>query len=105
MLSISYLFESTKIKTGEKVAAGLGIAGGLGTGSLGHKVKTDADADILHHKLDPDWNSTPNGIVTQDISDISRGVRNIGLGTAAVIGAGLVAHKLYKNYKNKKEIK
>ena len=102
MIRLSFLFEDTKIKTGEKVAAGLGLAGGLGIGSLGHKIKTDADADILHHKLDPAWSDTPNGIVTQDISDISKAARNFGLGTAAAIGAGLAAHKLYKNYKAKK---
>ena len=101
MISMSYLFENTKIRTGEKIAAGLGIASGLGIGGLAHKIKHDADIDVLHHKPDLTWDNTPDGEITKYISGASADIRNLGLGTAAAIGGALAAHKLYKNYKNK----
>ena len=95
--------DSTKLSTGEKVAGGAVIAGGLGTTALG--TMRALSAESAKH--------SPMGIVDQLVnkgtssldSDIQSGnnMADTGFKTAAVAGGALAAHKLYKMYKNKKK--
>ncbi len=103
MLSLNFLFEeenkkSTKLPVAEKIAGGLGIVGGLGLYTLAKKIQQDDAKEpisIGQKMLPPE--------IHNDYQDDIEHFKNINLATAGTAAGALVAHKLYKMYKNKKK--
>jgi hypothetical protein len=103
MISMSFLFEeenkkSSKLHIGEKVAGGIGIAGGTGLYALAKKLQYDDERD----PISAGQKFLPPEIYRAYQDDINN-IKHIGITTAAVTAAGLAGHKLYKMYKNKKK--
>jgi len=102
MINISYLFEiskkSTNLPLAEKVAGGIGIAGGTGLYALAKKLQYDDG----RKPISPGQKFLPPEIYNEYQDDVNT-IKNIGLDTAATVAGALAAHKLYKMYKNKKK--
>ena len=103
MISLFYLFEeenqkSTKLHIGEKIAGGIGIAGGTGLYALAKKLQYDDGRE----PISPGQKFLPPEIYNEYQDDVNT-IKNVGLGTVATVAGALAAHKLYKMYKNKKK--
>ena len=121
--------DPTKLHWAEKTVGGLGIAGGLGAGVIGKTAeKTAEEALDLREKALQNNLGDKNTIIgslkrnayeanagdakrkfDDETLQIEAGkkagklIGDVGLKGAAVIGGGLAAHKLYKNWKSKKK--
>lgn len=101
MISLGFLFEeenkkSTKLHIGEKIAGGLGIAGGTGLWALSKKLQEPENQITVDQQnlMSPDIYKAYQKHLGQ--------AETAGLATAGTIAGALAAHKLYKMYKNKK---